>query len=615
MKTILFNKVSKLAKGFLPFYLFTLLPLIASCSDFFEQESNQIIYADKDHLNSATDTIYSVTGILNKLQALADRTVLLGEVRGDLTSITSVASSDLRDVALFQIGDNNQYNVPRDYYAVINNCNYFIEHVDTALKNNRNEYIFMKEYAAVKAIRAWTYLQLVLNYGRVPFITKPILTKQEAEISYPSYDLESVCEYFINDLQPLAERYGREYPGYGTIRGNDSRFLWFPINIVLGDLYLWQASASGNIEQYKMAAERYYKYISERNGQNSTFPVGINMLTWTPGNTTWLNVTGWGSYNVSENYMANGELITMIPCDSTRSEGNYSELRNLFNSTEENNYKYSLTPSPRQLEISESQAHCCVGTDGISVIYSPRGLSLHRSGDLRLFNFWSEGYAYDKATGERIETQRIGKYNTRNVHIYRKMMVYLRMAEALNMAGYPRMAFQILSQGLNNNVIANDVCPYYNDDDATWLLTFDFPNSRYGIFTAEALVNNRATNTMNTIGIHTRGSGFTPLNEYYQFPDSIEVDGQKQPVPLATQQEYVSQLLLDEEALEFAFEGTRFYDVMRFALRSSNPGEFMGNVISARGGSNNVSEDIRNKLRNQDNWYLKWNGKIGPDFK
>ena len=290
-------------------------------------------------------------------------------------------------------------------------------------------------------------------------------------------------------------------------------------------------------------------------------------------------------------------------------------MRNLFNSTEENNYKYSLTPSPRQLEISESQAHCCVGTDGISVIYSPRGLSLHRSGDLRLFNFWSEGYTNDKATGERIETQRIGKYNTRNVHIYRKMMVYLRMAEAFNMAGYPRMAFQILSQGLNNNVIANDVCPYYNESDAAWLLTFDFPNSRYGIFTAEALVNNRATNTMNTIGIHTRGSGYTPLNEYYQFPDSIEVDGQKQAVPLATQQEYVSQLLLDEEALEFAFEGTRFYDVMRFALRSSNPGEFMSNVISARGGSNNVSEDIRNKLRNQDNWYLKWNGKIGPDFK
>ena len=614
MKTTIFYKVRKLAKGFLPFYLFTLLPLITSCADFFEQESDQIIYADKDHLNSASDSIYSVTGILNKLQVLADRTVLLGEVRGDLTTITNVASSDLRDMALFQIGDDNQYNVPRDYYAVINNCNYFIAHVDTALKNNRNEYVFMKEYAAVKAIRAWTYLQLVLNYNRVPFVTEPILTKQEAEKSYPTYDLAAVCDYFIADLLPLAERYGREYPGYGTIRGNDSRFLWFPINIVLGDLYLWQASVTGNTEQYRQAALRYYQYISERNGQNSTYPVGLNLYTWKPGDTSWMTVTTWGTLGVNESYMANGELITMIPCDSTRSEGNYSELRNLFNSTDENDYKYSLTPSTRMEEISADQWHCCVGTNATSVIYAPKNLSLHRAGDLRLVSFWGEGYTHDKTTGERIETQTIRKYNTRNVHIYRRMMVYLRMAEALNMAGYPRMAFQILSKGLNNNVIVDDVCPYYSKSDSTWLRKFDFPVSRYDTLTAEVLVSGRTSSSMNTIGVHTRGSGYTPFNEYYQFPDSIVVDGQKQAVPLADQQEYVSQLLLTEEALEFAFEGTRFYDVMRFALRSSNPGEFMADIISARAGSKNVSEDIRTKLRTQSNWYLKWNGKIGPDL-
>jgi hypothetical protein len=194
------------------------------------------------------------------------------------------------------------------------------------------------------------------------------------------------------------------------------------------------------------------------------------------------------------------------------------------------------------------------------------------------------------------------------------MMVYLRMAEALNMAGYPRMAYLMLATGVNNNIIAEEVCPYYSESDSIWLRRFDFPASRYDIFTAEALANYRTSNTMNTIGIHTRGSGYTPLNEYYLFPDSVEVDDEMQAVPVATQQAYVSQLILDEEALEFAFEGTRFYDVMRFALRSSNPGEFMADIISARAGSNNVSEDIRNKLRNQNNWYLKWNGKIGPDL-
>ena len=181
-----------------------------SCSDFFEQDSERIIYADDSHLNNATDTLYSVAGILGKLQALADRTILLGELRGDLVDINKNTSADLRNVALFNIDDNNAYNKPSDYYAVINNCNYYIANADTALKNNRNEKIFMKEYTAVKGIRAWTYLQLALNYGKVPFVTEPILTKEQAERDYPQQDLQYICEWLIKDIQPLAEE---ELPG------------------------------------------------------------------------------------------------------------------------------------------------------------------------------------------------------------------------------------------------------------------------------------------------------------------------------------------------------------------------------------------------------------------
>lgn len=229
---------------FKAFAVFALLIASSSCSDFLDQESDHVIYADKSHLNNATDTVYSLIGIMNKMQAIADRTILLGEVRGDLIDINDHTSSDLRDVALFNIGSENKYNNPRDYYAIINNCNYFIAKADTALKNNRNELIFMKEYAAVKAFRAWTYLQLALNYGQVPFFTEPILTKAAADYDYPKKNIQDICQFFINDIAPFADI---ETPSYGTIRSNDSKLFYFPIYILLGDLNLW----AGN---YKEAA-------------------------------------------------------------------------------------------------------------------------------------------------------------------------------------------------------------------------------------------------------------------------------------------------------------------------------------------------------------------------
>jgi hypothetical protein len=273
------------------FYIVAAALLLTSCSDFFDQESDNVVYSGEEHLTNWPDTVYSVMGILNKMQVIADRTILLGEVRGDLVSPTSYADADLREMAMFSMDDDNQYNQPRDYYAVINNCNYYLAKADTTLKSNRNQYIFMKEYAAVKAIRAWTYLQLVLNYGSVPFYTEPILTKEESEKDYPRYDLAQICQYFLADLSDLSSRYDNEYPWYGdNVRNNDSRLFFFPLNIVRGDLNLWLGSTMGKDagqQYFRQAAICYYKYINERNGENSYYAVSQAYRFWFPGNTSW----------------------------------------------------------------------------------------------------------------------------------------------------------------------------------------------------------------------------------------------------------------------------------------------------------------------------------------
>ena len=43
-------------------FIFAVLAIggFASCSDFFDQESEHVIFTETDHLNSATDSVYSV---------------------------------------------------------------------------------------------------------------------------------------------------------------------------------------------------------------------------------------------------------------------------------------------------------------------------------------------------------------------------------------------------------------------------------------------------------------------------------------------------------------------------------------------------------------------------
>lgn len=564
--------------------LTTTASMTVSCEDMLTQDSDNVIYADNEHLIDATDTIYSVTGIINKLQNIADRTVLLGELRGDLVDVTSATSSDLRDIALFNVRDSNIYNSPKDYYSVINNCNYFLAKADTSLTNNRNEKIFKKEYAAVKAYRAWTYLQLVINYGKVPFVTEPILSKADAEKTYPTKDIKGICDYFIKDIAPYADV---DLPTYGTIRGVDSHLFYMPIYVVLGDLNLW----AGN---YKDAAWSYYKYIDFR-----TLNTGMNRAYWSQNEFSYKYPSdGYYSQFRNETYSSNSDIISIIPMDSVEAEGNYSKLRELYNSQEANNYMVSIVPSTALINLSASQRYCNYSTKGV-VSYAPTDLEDYTSGDLRLF---SNYYSYTrKINNKSTLLQQIYKFATRNVHIYRKTGIYLRMAEALNRAGYPRFAYEILSTGLNNASIQKDVLPYY-PSDSLWIKSFNFPNTEY--------ITNTAENNQNTQGVHSRGSGYSQYNEYYKFPtDSTIKDSLAQQ---AYQIEKVEDMIVDENALETCFEGYRFYDLMRVALRRNDPTYLSKRIYNRKGVDNyETMKDLIKGLNDPKNWYLNWKGQIG----
>lgn len=84
-------------------------------------------------------------------------------------------------------------------------------------------------------------------------------------------------------------------------------------------------------------------------------------------------------------------------------------------------------------------------------------------------------------------------------------------------------------------------------------------------------------------------------------PDSI--DGA--PFIDLARTEYIEDLIMDERAMELAFEGKRWFDLVRIAKRRGSP-EYLADKIAAKFEASNPSKAaaIRTKLLNEANWYL-----------
>lgn len=316
----------------------------SSCEDMLNVESNRVEYEFEGW--TFNDSVYSVLGILKSVQKVGDRHILLNELRGDLLATNNKTLDDVLDISNYEFDtENNQYLDVKDYFSIINNCNVFLARVDTTLEYD-NRRLMLREYVAVKSVRAWTYMQLMKNHAYIPYFTEPVLTHSKADeiMSAAPADHITVIDKLIEDIAPYENPLAYKMPLWEIPKFVDKSMtgkLFMPIRVLLGDLYLWRASLKAETSSYPLpypnpnsdfakAAQYYYTYLTEDNPQADNQNTASHR-TEKPDEKNQLPSTSFLNLFVKKDIQTRaGKMVSIIHYADDENTGMTSKLASVF---------------------------------------------------------------------------------------------------------------------------------------------------------------------------------------------------------------------------------------------------------------------------------------------
>lgn len=564
-------------KQFKTIILSMLLAVVAfsSCEKMLYVESDRYLYAENNRLDSPNDSVYSLVGILNKFQLLGDQYVLLGELRAELMDVTHNATQDLIELNNLDYSNpENPYLNLSNYYAVINHCNYLIQTMDTSIVV-QGEQRLLREVAAAKAIRAWTYLQMALNFNGAYYYEQPILTVAESQAiasDKATYfkDKDAILQLLVEDLLPVLNV---PMPTYSLAVDNATKYLP-SIPYLLGEIYLWQ-------NRYQEAADMYYLDIVN----NKRLVTNVNSST----------LEDLGQSVVIEdaysNSYVNGYFVTgfwYFARDASAVIPYYTDNKfGRFNVSKMYRYTYTdycVAPSAYAFDWFKSQPYLHQGEN-----LQGEPVNIASTGDLRghpnsmmytrlnLNNL--EGLTQEEIKMyEQIQIYKepIGTlYITESDIVYQHTaLAYLRYAEAINRAGKPSVALAVINNGLNQKVLNDSLIIRPADLDT--------------VFSAKW----SDIAFMDNVGTRTRGQGpSTRVNFFFETENPTEEDYIL----------FVEQVLVDECGLESAFHGNRFHDLLRFTQHDGAP-NYIGNALAKK----HPERAAEFKAKGKDDWYIPY---------
>jgi len=531
-----------------------------ACQDALDTNSSLISMQDEHKINDEVAASSALNGIIYELLPIADRYVLTGELRGDLMTTSESASIELQDLNRFQVTGDNEYADKRDYYNIINNCNFLLQKLDTTLVM-QNEKVLLRYYVWTKTLRAWTYFQLGLTYGKVTYFTEPILDLESSLKQYPEMQLDELASALIDELKPYASLFANTNVRIGGI---------IPIRIFLGDLYLYE-------NDYRTAASFYYNEIND----------------W--GEVVYDNANRWANTNMES--LSSSAHISTYSSEVIADIPGYLSMQNVYSRLVSLSYndKPSILPSANYVQFMSGALY--LYSTGSGVVASPSGdlrgmmqgsniqmgdaynyVNIKGGQECLINKYYNASFSY---TGTDPDNGLLtnGLYIQSWIPIYRTPHLYLHFAEALNRLGKPTLAFAVLKYGLNYASVSDPVTGKVNPNELNGEEFTKFPLATF--FDYNVSMAGRG-----------RGNGIPVDTTYYVIPNLPA----KQDSVL-----WVEDRILDEMAAETPFEGNRFFDLLRISRRRPNHPEYMAEKVAAKYSD---QEGMKAKLMNPNAWFL-----------
>ena len=471
-------------------------------------------------------------------------------------------------------------------------------------------------------------------------------------------ELEQLLSRYPNTRVPSfnATAYYIGTTNWGASKLIDMSKIFVPVQVVLGDMYLETA-------QYQKAAEKYADYLC-RYGvvSEARFSYRVRDYITDPEDYSLdFNLMIDNYCTFFANNANPKDVVSYIPMAVSSQNGKTTTIPLSFGYDYYSINQSSDCPRVENIQIQPSRTFYAL-TDSADYYYYPKSyngqtlntsyptdVKKYKAGDGRA-SITSQNSDPDFAILYRnpsdITQTYVSKVMNANVYLYRASTIYLHLAEALNAMEYTDAAFAILKNGISTylenlvrkptidsegKIVLNEdgtpkIEPYkYMSQKSVDMLgtTLPFLSAQYReIFNANDVYGIHAHGSCtynvkeNELAQSARGSRATALgsqmNTHY-LPDVIIGEKMKEiakkyDVKVGTSKAdsvaAMLDLLCDEYAKEFAFEGRRFYDLQRIARHFNEMGIWGGDFGSRWFVEKLSGNKPQKDLRDPRNWYL-----------